>query len=213
MDPPFVQFLDFVQVNMIGRHDGQTTMNTFLYKYELQSQGGMKLDLKQIADVFLTKFWTGVPSLFREAHAASFSLQAITAQVIHPIRSIAWPAVPLAAEAPGMVAGASLPSGVAIVLRRRGNIGDRHNYGRIYLPGVSVTYAVASNLTQTAIDKLTPVVNTLAESVTVPGTDGNAFLYPYILRKGDIPNSREVTHGVVDKTVRYQRRREVGVGI
>lgn len=213
MAAPEVARNDWVEVNLVGRYHGQVCITTHLYLHSGESQAGMTLDLEQVADEFLLVFWTDPAPRYRDKLSSAYTLTAVTAQIISPVRSILWPAAPQAADAPGLVAGASLPSGVAAVVRRRGNIGDRHNYGRVYLPGLSVTYVLDSQLTQLGKDALQVVADAMATDQLVPGTGGNAIFQPHILNKANIPASRIVTHGQVDPIVRYQRRREVGVGI
>lgn len=213
MAAPQVNLNDWVQVNAIGRVHGQTTIYTHLYRYWSNTQPGTELDLAQIAEHFLDRWWTGAAPKYKPAHASTFEMKSVTAQVIAPVRSIAWPWVTNAIEAPGEVLEPALPSGVAVVIRRRGNLGDRHNYGRIYLSGVPATFVQNSVLTNAAKDAYNVIAADQEDDQLVEATGGSATLRPHILNKTNIPLSRVVTHGMLDDIVRYQRRREVGVGI
>lgn len=213
MAAPDVFVNDWIEVNLVGRYHSQTCITTHHYKFVSKDDEAGALTLEDIGDQFIIDFWTGAFPNYRTAMSVNYALTAVTAQVVSPVRSIMWPTAPPAGSAAGGTAGSSLPSGVAAVLRRRGNIGDRHNYGRVYVPGLPVSYVVDSKLTQLAKDALQPVVDLITRDQTVPMNVGTALLRPYVFNKLVPNNSRVVTHGMVDDVVRYQRRREVGVGI
>jgi hypothetical protein len=212
-DAPEVHVPDWVQVNLVGKLHGQTTIYTHLYNLWSVSVPEVTITLEDIATEFLNQFWTGPDQYYKKVHSHHFACQMVTAQVIHPTRSIAWPAVPPGGMGNGLVVDNSLPSGVSVVIRRRGNIGDRHNYGRIYLAGVPQLWVTSSQISPDKRVEFTPIVDFMPFEVDVPAAGGTGKLRPYILNKSAVNGSRAVTHGMLDINLRYQRRREVGVGI
>lgn len=197
---------DFFEVRIRGQLHGQTTITTFRYDVTDAFTDDL-LDL----DAVLSNVENELFESIRLITSVQQKYITLEAQKISPTRLIARVRQPAAIE--GEVAGISLTSGAAWVFRRKLLNAGRFAQGRIYLPGVPASYTLESQilpaitggvLVADVIEKLLEdiVVNdgTLRPSLIVPAA-GNTWA-----------NRGRLFDIVVDPIIRYQRRREVGVG-
>src|SRR4029450_12550397 len=92
---PILSVGDWVQARLVGIYEGQVCINTFLWKLASYSAEGASLDLKQVGDALLGKMWDDLGAPFRAVMVSSYVLQELSTQVISPIRTFAYPAVPV----------------------------------------------------------------------------------------------------------------------
>lgn len=137
----------------------------------------------------------------------------VRAQVIRPNNTNTpqrWAYADVVATEPlGQVAEGSLPSTVTAVYRRRTVLAGRRYRGRIYIPGIPVTYEDNSQLNQVGYDAISDNWDSaVLEAVIV---NGNEYR-PCITNAPLHSRITEITAASVDSVLRVQRRREVGVG-
>lgn len=193
-----------VECQIIGRLHGQRTRNTFHYRY-----GGTVAIPDGVAELtaLLADFITTVASPMMALQSNEWEREATSIQVISPTR---YRAIFDIGGGSGGVQGESLPSGVSVVLRRQAIAAGRQYQGRIYVPGIPVSQELDSQLTAAARD----LWQTFAAQLAVP-LDGPGSLDDFVpvVHFGADANALDAVHQVVcDENLRYQRRREVGVG-
>lgn len=193
------------EVRLNGFVDNQQLINTYHY-----------LNLDPVADVILAGFelaqsfgldvWT---AWIKPALSTQYENAYIDAQCIRPIRYRSFRYIPGART--GSVAGDCSPSGVAAVVRRQKVQSGRANQGRVYYGGLA-----ESSTVQSAVSAAWFAANeqnlkdSVTESVVTP-TYGEFMAVLY--HPGAVTTADEIVIGKVDTLIRYQRRREVGVGI
>jgi hypothetical protein len=129
-------------------------------------------------------------------------------QMISPTR---YRAVVNPVDTPGQISGGALPSGVCAVIRRTTDRAGRRYQGRIYLPGVPITHEDDSEI---AVAKRT-LYATFATTMITP-LEGMAAGEDYTpvcsLDGAMILAADTIRDAGLDPVLRYQRRRELGVG-
>jgi len=192
-----------LEIRLRATFNSQQVMNVFHYRNADTCPDGAA-SAAQVATQFNLSVWSILQPVLTEA---LLSVK-IDAQWVHPIRYrvVTQDADPAA----GAAAGGSLPTGVATVIRRFGEQANRHNQGRIFVFGVPLTKVSGSQLTQTFLDDN----KVLFENISVTSLqDDNAVQFEPCLWSSATPTERiPVVGGFLDPVVRYQRRRELGVG-
>lgn len=166
--------------------DGREALVDFLAGFEVAVWDKIRLGLSQDLDpVFLTMQW------------------------IHPTRYRKVTREP--AQPKGFVATAAAPTGVAVVTRRFADEAGRKYQGRIYSPGIAIADVLESRVTDTWY-----VVNeqNYRDAVLAGLTDPVwGVINPGLFNDFPAPHFNEVSGAFVDKILRYQRRRELQVGV
>lgn len=205
---------DLLEFRLIYVLNGQTCMNVFHYSVSTRTPGAGGPDVQDCANIMVTLLWDdpilGL-STFISADVNSISC---TCQVVHPVRSQA--AVAPAVLAPvGLGATPAAPSGVCVTVQRKGTMAGRHNQGRAYIGGIvqadiSGSALVPASPTQNGFASWTPQLLT-DQHVTLTGITltFTPCLVPLPAGTPVVP----LTISGWDDVIRYQRRRELRVGI
>jgi len=193
-----------IQFQILGRLHGQRTRNVFHYRYA----GSANVDdgaaeLTALADDFHDE----VAFFILQQQSDEFTLEQIMAQAIAPTR---YRAVFKDVNIPGAVEGNSVPSGVAVVLRRFAELSGRHFQGRVYIPGLPVA---SESDSQVLIDDRAAWSAVAQKFLTVlTGPEGGENYRMVVSTDIIVTSADEVFGAALDINLRYQRRREVGVG-
>lgn len=193
------------EVRLNGFVDGEQLINTWHY-INLDPQPDVIPATLELATEFGIQHWT---ARIKQALSTSYEFAYIDAQAIRPVRYRSQRYIP--ASRTGTIAGDCSPSGVAVVVRRTTALAGRRNQGRVYLGGIAESTTVQSGVTTgwLATNKV-PLEEAMTESVILPvGGEFLAVLY----HPGPVTAADEIILAKVDISIRYQRRREVGVGI
>jgi hypothetical protein len=193
------------QVQLSHTLDAQMVMTTYHYRV---TAGGADAQVAQnrLGSVFETGVW----AVLRAGLSVELGGTRIRTQIVHPVRIVHDVRVPL--NQAGVITGDCLPSGVAVVIRKRTEIAGRSHRGRVFLPGIPASGVDLSSLTtayMTAHSTNLPA----AIVATLNGFGGEEWR-PVIWSKTPDPLLFDfVTTAQMDGVIRYQRRREVGVGV
>lgn len=214
MPVPVIEVGDQVEVQLLYTLDAQTCINTFHYRCSAKT-GTEPFFQASLPPQMVDYLWTsdatnqGIDELVSQ----DLRLVAVTAQVLRPVRLVK--SVSFVGNLPGLVTDIANPSGVSAVIRRQGGQANRQNYGRIYLPGIPQTFVTESILTTTAYGLYQNFATRLSATFSKidPTTAAGISLTPIVAIKPTITESHDVAIGTVDQVIRYQRRREVGVGL
>jgi len=193
-----------MEIRLTSNFTGQTVINTFHYASSVTYDDGADI-LQQACDAFEDAIWTPMSPLICTAvtNVTAF------AQWVAPIRyrsdfKIMTPAAGTAADDP-------TPTGVSVVLRRFAEKAGRKYQGRIYVYGSPIGNVVNSTLTDAAYNSFrTNVLPPFIATLTLADT---SELTPVLYDGVAYNEDQIVLGGQVDRIIRYQRRREIGVGI
>lgn len=110
--------------------------------------------------------------------------------------------------------GPSLPSGASIVLKRKGTRAGRAYQGRIYLGGVAANRLNFSRLVGPDLVDFQRITDRLSVPLEFGAAPNTMTLRQCLYKSGNAPLDGAIglTYSVND-VVRYQRRREIGVGV
>lgn len=199
-----VSMFSILEVRLSGNLAGQFVETTWHYVAAVAfTDGGAAQDM--MAADFEAKVWTPI----RGGTSVDLTNVRITTQWIYPIRYVARTRSPM--QSTGFDTSAALPSGAAIVLRRRSNLSGRKFRGRVFLPGIPYNSTFNSQLTAAWLTANGFNIQTAGvAALESPVGTGN----PPVVWSATHPIDRTlIDQAFVDPVVRYQRRREVGVGI
>jgi hypothetical protein len=194
-----------IAVQVLGRVHEQRTRTTFWYHY----RGVAAIPDGVIGLLgFLADFDLNVGTAIRERCSTEWQHEHTSAQVVDPTR---FRAVFASIDLPGEQVSQSLPSGVAVVIRRTTDRSGRRYQGRIYLPGVPTAFeddsmvAIAERPNYAAL--------AIAMTLTLDTGDPDEPLAPIVSHTPPVLTLFDsVEDAGLDPVLRYQRRREIGVG-
>lgn len=197
-----------IEIQLVGRLHGQTTRNVF---HHYLPGGGAPIADGAAAALDAAEFYRDTHwAQLRLSLSNQFSLQYITAQWIKPnrYRQVVL-APPVSPGDKGADAAESSPSGCAAVISFYSELAGKRYRGRKYFAGVPNGSIVQSILESGVLDSFQTLGNNLLQSIAT-----GANLLPPTLAKTDTPPpaAQVILQAVARDTVRYQRRREVGVG-
>jgi hypothetical protein len=206
--PYVIQGTAILEVQVVGRLHGQITRSVLHYA---------KTDFAPVNDgnAFLQAFslaYTGtLTGLYRACCSNEFTVVQVSYQWIKPTRYRALQ-VSIFPNA-GTVIQNSLPSGAATVLSKTTPRSGRKWRGRVYLPAIPQTFEADSLINATGKQAYDALAASLNSSQIITGTQ----LYPWVNK--DLPtgaaqdtNDHTIDSVITRDVIRYQRRREVGVG-
>lgn len=208
---PPIQPNDKIECKLITLLNSQTCINTFHYLVPSTYVLNAALGVDDLCEPFANLVWSpvadnGIQSVVSsDVHAV-----AVTAQVIAPTRTLLVP-FDLSPQL-GEGAAPAAASGVAVVMRRRGADGNRHNFGRIYVAGIPNTDVSESQILAGAVTNWSAAAQTLNSPLVVTKGGTTLTANPCMLSKPAL-NPTLVVFSTVDTVLRYQRRREVGRGV
>lgn len=202
---PYQPVVDVAQVLLMGRVDGQLTINN-LY-FQISGGGVTPVALNSLLTTVRTWWTTGVVSLLSD----DFSAERVVGV---DLTTQTGPRVELAAPAPGGVSGEANPNNVAACVSIRTDLRGRSARGRNFIPGIPGSLVTLNTLDPTFISDLLTQYNLLVgpgtfqpgwELVVVSRWDTG------VLRTAGlaIPATSVV---MVTNSVRSMRSREVGHG-
>lgn len=195
---------DIFEVRWTGFLHGQQVMNTFHYKVTSASAPTLTgTNFGELGEAFEL----AVSTPFLNLLSQELTGLAIQIQKIEPARYLAYTYYP--DPAVGQVAGSALPSGVAVVIRRRAQEAGRYAQGRIYVPGLPVSAENDSQLTDLAFANWSGIMQGMLTDLAIPDT---VSLSPVLYNKQIGTALYDVQVVELDRNLRYQRRREVGRG-
>ena len=194
-----------IQVQIMGFLHGQRTRNVFHYVKNNATVLDGRAALLEFGDWFQT--FVNMPILAGQSQ--EFLCEMLQLQAIFPTR---YRAVQLGVHEQGAIEGNSLPSGVAAVVSTYAHQSGRPFQGRHYIPGIPVDRENDSQLNAAGNTWLTNVAtalegsyNSIAAGWTMtPVVSPNALPGIWTAYQLELATPRSI--------LRYQRRREVGVG-
>jgi hypothetical protein len=206
-----------VQINLVCLYDAQLVMNTFHYWADPARSVG-STTIAQVMTKWELQIWQ--PSIVGATDGLSDLLGAgvtdakLTGQIIIGSGSRSRSEVYLLDPSDGgYPTGNPLPSGASVVVQRVGSLAGAKYQGRMYLFGLTTGAIVASKLTPAGFT----AVQTWADRLNAPfvfGAGATLMTLTPCLTNGvlaPVAGQFDLTH-IVTSPVRYQRRREVGVG-
>lgn len=193
-----------VEIRQTYRINGAFAMNTFHYRVAQASSTAGPSDLSLVVGAF--DELVGGP--IAQLQSNQVTNRIAYGQVIYPLRyaSETFPS----SLSEGQVEGAAAPSGVSLVIRRRGPLANRSSQGRIFVPGLPNLYIDANNSDPAINATILTLVNATLTALSF-GTDGSAV--PVLFNRTSPIDSISITDGSYDPELRYQRRREPSVGL
>lgn len=208
-ESPLISPGDVVECKLQGRLAGQVWINVFHYRV---SEDSDQVGLSAIPDAFKIATWdVGAFDGLKDLLSEDCTLENVTAQRVLPTRSILWP-MEMTTET-GNVGGHACPPTVAVVMRRRGFVGNRHNLGRIFVAGVPIDAVEAGKLKPANQADWLSTSQLMARSLGVVDGGDNATLDPVMIYGDGSGTVTPVSLSGIDYILRSQRRREVGRGI
>jgi len=182
---------------------GQVVINTFHYRNEVTYGDG-----RQAAIDAATDFEAVVWSAIHPALSDKVLNVRIDAQWIYPVRYRVETSTP--GQDTGSNVGSTTQTGTAAVVKRHGEQANRQNQGRIYLYGVPINYQgdgvwSTAFITGPGVDLVDAVKATIQTDLSSP-------LYPVLWSPAAPTTTFRIVGGAINSVIRYQRRREVGVG-
>jgi len=197
-----------LELQVVGLLHGQTTRNVFHYA---------KADTTTIPDglahltAFTLAFSANLTAAMRACASNEWSVRRITYQWIKPTRYRQLE-VAISPNA-GTVVQNSLPSGASIVLSRYTRRSGTRWRGRTYLAGIPATFEDDSKVAAAGANPLNALATILQTVQVINGVS----MYPWVNKDAPTGSQADTDDHTVDAVfyrdvIRYQRRREVGVG-
>lgn len=199
-----------LEIQVVGRLDGQTTRNVFHYWYP--TGGAAIIDGAASAQALLQQFADDVYTVMVDLQSNLWTLQYMQAQWILPIRyrAIQVVAAELAVSPGGLIVGASMPANVSACVSLYCQKAGKPFQGRKFIPGIAASRVAASKLDVTGFGFLEAMALAFKEDIDDGAT---AVLVPVLLKKGTAPTTDKVVmFAEARDTVRCARRRTVGRG-
>jgi hypothetical protein len=206
-----------VSVNLIMNLDAQIVMNTFHYYADPTGTAGT-WTVSQFMTAWEAKVWqpsvVGANDGLNDMLMPDCTDAKLVSQLVYGAGSRSRAEVYLLSPDDGSYpTGNPLPSGAAAVVQRVGTAAGRKYQGRIYIPGLSTGNVSASKLTPTFFTLL----QTWGDRASLPIVTGAGptlvTMQNCLWKPGGppLPGAIGLLYNVT-APVRYQRRREVGVG-
>lgn len=191
---------DMWRVSCIGRLHNQAVINNWYYR----RTGGAADDTMAEALSLKNGWMATVRTAWLDVHSNEYTLESLLERKI-------WqdpPPVPVefAIGEVGSIQQNSLPTSVAVVLRKRTDYAGPRFRGRIFLAGVPISFETDSTITPAAQNDY----NDLGAALKLGFTQG---LYSWIPVHVTGITWFEIVSVTCDVVLRSQRRRQVGRGI
>jgi len=192
-----------LEIRVKGTLAGQVVMMTFHYRSLTTYEDGAAAALLALAD-FNAVVWSALfPAISTQVTDVKLDAQWIT-----PTR---YRAQQIAADpTAGSNAGSCGATGQAVVVRRFGEEANRHNQGRIYIFGPPTTQTINGRWSDGYV--ATELVDVRDAIKAVIQTGLTEQLIPVLVDKLVPGIGTRIIDSQIDPIIRYQRRRELGVG-
>lgn len=195
---------DIVEYRLLGVLDGQRTITT--YHYLIGGGTPQDTDTTSLEAALRAKLWE---ESWQTEASSDFAMEYSQVQKIAPTRLVPY-TYTFAPLSPGNGDAPCSASGVAVVIRRKTILASRQGQGRVYLPGIPVASVSNSLISALATAGWQAIADTIDDEVDFQG--GARTATPIIYSTAAKVNRGTVAFTVLDRILRYQRRREVGVG-
>jgi len=205
---------DIFRVAVNATLHGQTTINTFFYDIVAGGTGSPGTLATSLANAIIASAWWGyyVDLHSNEWNATLFQIAQVSNTGL-PIMLSPTYEVNITDDA-GDFVGDSLPSSVALVVKRRTDIPGRRGFGRIFLCGVPVAWDADSRIDTADVNFDTAMVGLLANIGSNITNAANTFRPGhYMPTLTLVSRFQPVTIWSFDSVLRNQRRRQPGVGV
>ena len=211
---PAPQVGDLIEFKLVYFVNEQTCMNIFHYTVGSRTAGSGGPTLLDVAKAIGLKLWDDATNGLAFCVTTDVVNIAYSAQIIKPARTVAAVADPIT-NTTGFRDSPTMPSGVSVVVQKKGILALRSNQGRNYVAGiasndVSGSMLVPLSLTDVAFESFTaqPIlsINIIVGGVTL-------VLAPVLCPLPAGTPLVVVSLAGYDRTIRYQRRRELRVGV
>lgn len=207
-----------VQVNAVGTYDGQLCVNTFHF-LAVAGGAGASVTVQVLLGLFETNVWdesvAGANDGLRSLSIEGYTDVLLTGQIVFGAGSRSrleqrTPTNPTG----GWTTGNPLPSGVSGVIKRYGSLAGPKYQGRFYVPGLTSASVVESVMTAAWDLRASNLCVRLNLNLHFgAGATGMTFQHCLYERGvAPVPAKCQLTHEPT-AVARYQRRREVGVGV
>lgn len=201
---------DLYEIVLAGRLHNQEIRNVFHYELTaITGAGGAPdADAAQAASAAGESLW----NLIRVNTSNEASCYGILAQRVLPTpRTAGHARTP--ATILGAIAGSSLPSAVAVIIKKKTQYVGKSYRGRTYFAGIPVVQELDSVITTPAFDAWTVVATGMNQVLTGASINGRQYGWtPKVWSKKQGVRTT-ITSCVVDQVLRTQRRRQVGKGV
>lgn len=201
---------DVYEAVFLQRLHGQEIRNVFHYQL-LAIAGGANspdTDAANSLSVGMESFW----NIWRLNASVELTCYGIITQRVRPLpRTAGWVRVPATQAA--QVTGESLPSSVAVVIRKRTLYAGRAYRGRTYFAGIPVQQEANSSMSAAAVTAWNTVVLEIAKVITPAAVNGFTFTWTPVLYAKKTALTNQIQSCSQDTILRNQRRRQVGKGV
>lgn len=204
---PNLALNDVLQLTIRGFLHGQRTINTFYYKVTTVSISDPTSGYDDLFAQFETVMWSVLRlRLSNELNSVKFR-----AQKIFPAPRIIFDEYTPTNDTGG-AALTSMPTSVAVVVRRRNSTSGRSHQGRIFVPGLPTTHETDSRIA--AAQQAAWAVFSVLMLGSLTGADGWVFQPVHRRRLASTPfwAFETIDFTSTDDVLRVQRKREIGVG-
>lgn len=201
---------DVAQVTFVGRHHGQTTMNTFHYRTNDTNSADSSVIQTNLANQLRAGVGGGdvLETAFLNCCAQDYTLQQIWVQIV---RSVRYAASKIARSVPGNVLVDSNATNISGVITRRAALAGRAFVGSIHMPAVPDTYYSNGDISGTYLAALSAMATASLQVVTDTGL--SISWLPCLLHRTAPLTSTFLSTAFVQTNLRVMRRRTVGLGI
>jgi len=192
---------DVYSVVLHSRQHAQDLMNVMHYE---NVSGGTPDDSSLIAAAWLAQH----TAAWRACCSDEWEILGLSVQKIKPVPVLLAFTQSLSNNE-GTVAGDSLPTSMSAVITKRTAFGGPSGRGRLYLAGVPLSFELNSTVTDAGLLIYQTLGNLLDNNITLAG---GAVYRPVVWNRTD-KTTRPIVSTLARRTLRNQRRRQVGRGI
>ncbi len=203
---------DVFELTIAGTMHGVQTRNVLHYMVSSYS-GSPSPTYASFETAFLQSAMpTQIGTNMKAFCSAEWSLIWMKFQKFSPIPRSAG-TISTAHNGPGGVSGSALPSSVTAVIRKRTEFAGKRYRGRMFVPGVPISYELDSTLNPAGVGALEALASDLTEGGAATVGAYTAAMLNVLVHKGVAIAPTPVISTNVDTVLRNQRRRQPGKGI
>lgn len=205
---------DIFRVAVFGEIHGQQTVNTFYYDITAGGAGSPGVLATSLSNAILAADWWAayVDLHSNEWTATKFQIAQVSNAGVPILLSPTYE-INIDDEV-GDYVGESLPTSVALVVKRRTDIPGRRGFGRIFLTGVPVDWEDDSRIDTVNVNFSAAMTALLANINSAIVNGANTFRPGHYMPSMIlISRFQPITLWSYDSVLRNQRRRQPGVGI